>query len=52
MTTAISVHVAHRGETRNVEAIGKADQGWPETPMNKGDLAAKEAAGEHLWGGT
>lgn len=49
MAAASCMHLAHGGEARHIELIGQADQGWPETPMNVGDLAIEQTAGEDLW---
>jgi hypothetical protein len=33
------MYIAHSGKACCVEAIGKADQGWPDAAVNEGDLA-------------
>jgi hypothetical protein len=42
------MHLADGGEAGHIELIGQADQRWPETAMNKGDLAVEQAARENL----
>ena len=49
MAAASCMYLTHGGEARHVELIGQADQRWPETPMNIGDLAIEQTAGKDLW---
>jgi hypothetical protein len=41
MTAASCVDFANGGEARHIELIGHADQGWPQTAVNIGDLAVE-----------
>jgi hypothetical protein len=41
MTAVSGMDFANGSEASHIEVIGHADQGWPLTAMNIGDLAVK-----------